>query len=104
MTITSLINFATRRRSLILRAALLIGICNFAGFAQSPATSVTTPPSKAPLTDDERTELLRLIHSLQERVEKLEAAQASRSPSDSPPAIDPQESPSPAKVDPSTSD
>lgn len=62
---------ATRRSSLILRAALLIKlifIFNVVGFAQSDK----------PLTSDERAELLRLIRDLQQRIEKLEAAQPAK--------------------------
>lgn len=99
------------RRRLMLQAALLIGVFNLICFAQSPKPdgSVPTPNSKAPLTEDERAELLKLIRSLQERVEKLEAAQAaasqstlSQAPQTQTPA--PQEAPSPSKPDPSNSD
>src|SRR5262249_32287518 len=97
----SRINFATRRRGVMLRAALFIGICNFICFAQTPA-GTPIPPAKAPLTDDERTELLNLIRGLQERVEKLEAAQAAGSQTGSAQIAAPE--PLSNKPDPSTSD
>src|SRR6185369_16964522 len=76
MFLASQINFATRRRGMLLRAALLIGIFNLACFAQTSPTPTPTPAAKPSLTDDERTELLKLIRSLQERVDKLEDARA----------------------------
>ena len=86
---------ATRRRLLVLRAASLIGcllLLKLICFAQDK-----------PLTSGERDELLKLIRSLQERIDKLEAAQAE-------PASAPAATPSPTaahletKPDPSTSD
>ncbi|HZN05297.1 MAG TPA: hypothetical protein VFB65_00870, partial [Pyrinomonadaceae bacterium] len=86
---------ATQRRLLTLRAALLIGcllLLKLICFAQDK-----------PLTSGERDELLKLIRSLQERIDKLEAAQAE-------PASAPAATPSPTaahletKPDPSTSD
>src|SRR6185437_13938723 len=87
MTFTrSRINFATRRRGLKLRAAfLLIGsllLLNVNCLAQTEKTTLAPvkpavePADNKPLTSDERAELLKLIRSLQERVDKLEAAQA----------------------------
>ena len=90
----------TRRRGLIVRAALLMKVflvlsltCfaqaeNNAPAAPKPAVDNKTlkPVDNKPLTADEREELLKLIRSLQERVEKLEAAQPStqKSPSTAP--------------------
>src|ERR1044072_365436 len=71
-------NFTARRRGLILRAALLMWICNSICFAQAeniPPTA-SKPVSDRPLTSEERAELLKIIRNLQERVDKLEAAQA----------------------------
>src|SRR5262245_33888553 len=71
----------TRRCSFVLRAALLIELVlalNLICLAQTetiPPASTTTSSDK-PLTSDERDELLKLIRSLQQRIEKLEAAQA----------------------------
>jgi len=76
-----------RRYAITWRAALLmscLAIFNLIAGAQTPGPSSSTTPEKgtngavekAPLTDAERVELLKLIKSLQERVEKLEAAQA----------------------------
>src|SRR5215208_896793 len=73
---------ATRRCSIGLRAALLIKILlvfSMVSFAQTdntpPAPTKSSVDNK-PLTSDERAELLKLIRSLQERVEKLEAGQS----------------------------
>src|SRR5690349_19249035 len=66
---------------LTLRAALLIGfvlIVRFEVLAQDeniPATA-SKPVADRPLTSEERAELLKIIRNLQERVDKLEAAQA----------------------------
>ena len=66
---------------LILRAELLIGVVlifSFEVFAQAeniPPTA-SKPVSDRPLTSEERAELLKIIRNLQERVDKLEAAQA----------------------------
>ena len=72
---------ATRRR-LLLPAALLIGICNVLCFAQAENIPPVGPKPVAdkPLTSDERAALMKLIRSLQERVDKLEAAQAATTP------------------------
>jgi hypothetical protein len=93
-----------------LRAALLGGIwliCCQICYSQAE----TTPPSAQsstvkPVSSDEREELLKLIRSLQERVEKLEAAQAAAGPSAGPTPVAAQlEAPTPLsdKPDPSTS-
>src|SRR6185369_11312096 len=62
-------------------AELLIGVVlifSFEVFAQAeniPPTA-SKPISDRPLTSEERAELLKIIRNLQERVDKLEAAQA----------------------------
>ena len=90
---------APRLRRLLLQAAMLIviaSIFNAICLGQTPkadeklpgSSSATVPSAaadKAPLTDGERAELLKLIRSLQERVEKLEAAQGPTSSSTSSP-------------------
>jgi hypothetical protein len=65
----------TRRRCNIgLRATLLLLILNVVCFAQTENTPASsTPVGDKPLTSDERSELLKLIRNLQERLEKLEA-------------------------------
>ena len=69
---------ARRRYRITLRAALLVLIVNVICFAQTDNTpGSATPAADKPLKADERAELLKLIKSLQERVEKLEAAQSS---------------------------
>src|SRR5262245_27876019 len=76
------ISKATRRWSVALRAALLIKILLALNVVCLAQTQNVTPPTtktavdNKPLTSDEREELLKLIRSLQERVEKLEAAQS----------------------------
>ena len=84
MSIHSQARFATRRRSFVLRAALLIAtvlitsmVCvgqaeNLPPIATKPATPKTVPA-------DDRAELLRIIRTLEERIEKLEAARAPNS-------------------------
>lgn len=80
-------NTAARRGALMVRATLLVSfvlIFKALAFAQnprdeSPAPTAKPTADKTPLSDDERTELLKLIRSLQERVDKLEAAQAANS-------------------------
>src|SRR5215217_6511602 len=73
---------APRHCSIGLRAALLIKILlvmSMVSFAQTdntPPAATKSSVDNKPLTSDERAELLKLIRSLQERVEKLEAAQA----------------------------
>ena len=81
-------SIATRRRSYVLRAALLVlyALVNCGvgeGQSRTSNTGVPDPPPKpasdaAPITADERSELLRIIKSLQDRLDKLEAAQASK--------------------------
>ena len=81
-------SIATRRRSYMLRAASLVVVvlvsCRAgAGQDRSPNTNLPDPPTKpaldqAPITGDERTELLKLIKGLQDRLDKLEAGQASK--------------------------
>jgi hypothetical protein len=89
MTLTpSRTDFATRRGSMALRAALLFVLslvtCSV-GTGQTRTSNTNLPDSSsrsssdpAPITTDERTELLKLIKSLQERLDKLEAAQVSK--------------------------
>lgn len=107
MTLTLSQTFtATRRRGLIPRAALLVKLIlllNVVCFAQTE-NGPTAPKStgEKPLTSDERAELLKLIRDLQQRIEKLEAAQAGGAPPTTPVA-DAAASPE-AKYDPSTSD
>jgi hypothetical protein len=94
-TTLSLLVIATRRRSLVLRVALLIKlilIFSLVCFAQG---------DKPPLTADERTELLRLIRDLQQRIEKLEAAQKAPAASVEPaPADTTPTTPAPADTPP----
>ena len=85
--ILSRASLGTRRRSLLLHAALLIGIVSILSLeciAQVENVTSASKPVEKPLTTDERAELLKLIRSLQERLDKLEAAQASAAPSPSP--------------------
>jgi hypothetical protein len=87
---------ATRQRSLPLQYALLLGtilILTRVSFAQNsePQTLPQNPAksqSDKPLTASEREELLKIIRGLQERVEKLEAAQANASAPSSTPNAD----------------
>src|SRR5829696_7959935 len=78
----SQIRRATRPCSRGLRAALLIQILlvtSMVCFAQTdnlPPAATKSLVDNKPLTSDERAELLKLIRSLQERVEKLEAGQS----------------------------
>jgi hypothetical protein len=81
----------TTRRHLPERAGLLVAIglfCRLVSFAQGPAENLSAPvtnpnpkpaPSAVPVTADERAELLKLIKGLQDRLEKLEAAQSTSS-------------------------
>jgi hypothetical protein len=98
--------FATRRGSFALRAALYFGaVLIFSSYCHaqdgSPATPKPNPSPDKPLASGEREELLKLIRSLQERLDKLEAAQAPLAPTA-------QSSPARTtladKPDPSTSD
>src|SRR6185295_9830672 len=93
--------------SILNRAAVVFAItltCIAVAAAQTanPTSSGAKPASDQPLTQDERSELLKLIRQLQDRVEKLEAGQSGRAPL---PSASP--SPSPAatglagKYDPS---
>src|SRR5215217_5154407 len=72
---------APRHCSIGLRAALLIKILLVMSMVSCAQTDNTPPAATKssvdtkPLTSDERAELLKLIRSLQERVEKLEAGQ-----------------------------
>ncbi len=75
----------TTQRDNYMRAGLLVAIgfvCSLVSFAQAPSENDKAPvpnptptPSTAPVTADERAELLKLIRSLQDRLDKLEAAQ-----------------------------
>jgi hypothetical protein len=74
-----------RRRSTVLCAALLIVFAQSLAIGQTqgpanpengPTPAASPAVEKVPVGDEERAELLKLIKSLQERVEKLEAAQA----------------------------
>src|SRR5687767_6033223 len=73
-----------RRNGFILRTAVLVAVLLISSavcYAQNPNEKEHQPSAKPTtdqnsLTNDERAELLKLIRSLQERVEKLEAAQA----------------------------
>ncbi len=100
-------NPATRRWGLALRAVLLVQILlslSVVCLAQTENAPVSPKPSDGkPLTSDERAELLKLIRSLQERVDKLEAAQATQAPTTQTPAAS-QSPQSETKYDPSTSD
>jgi hypothetical protein len=109
MTLTlSRTSTSKRYSSVMLRAALLIKIVlvfESAGLAQnlvptasSPSASAATQQDK-PLTSGEREELLKLIRSLQDRLDKLEAAQPSTAA-----AVPAQASPGETKLDPSSSD
>ena len=107
-----------RRYRIALRTAMLVLIINVVCFGQSnngPAPSAT--PEDKPLKADERAELLKLIKSLQERVEKLEAAQAplqnngaavepaaTSTPVDPEPSAESTESPAPAAEAPKQDD
>src|SRR6185369_15958516 len=76
------IKLVKRRWEVALRTALLIKLLltlNLICLAQAESVPSPAPQSAAdnkPLSTDERAELLKLIRSLQERVEKLEATQA----------------------------
>ena len=81
MSTSSQDQVATRRRGFTLRAALLAGtvlIMSSVCVAQSetlPPIAAKPAPVKT-LPPDERAELLKIIRTLEERVEKLEAKQA----------------------------
>ena len=84
LSILSRINTAPRYRSLVLRAAVLLAcgllnsVCLARNATSNPAARADAARSDQdkPLTTNEREELLKLIHSLQQRLDKLEAAQA----------------------------
>ena len=116
-TLTQMCGVRWRYR-IALRTAMLVLIINVVCFGQSnngPAPSAT--PEDKPLKADERAELLKLIKSLQERVEKLEAAQAplqnngaavepaaTSTPVDPEPSPESTESPAPAAEAPKQDD
>ena len=91
----------------MLRAALLLQIVAVLSVNCLAQTDNTAPAKPAadnkslpsadnkPLTADERAELLKLIRSLQERVDKLEAAQSGSEKTSSAPAAEPATSPAP---------
>jgi len=92
----------------MLQVAALVGVVllyNVVCAAQDPNPNTARPTKSGdqnPLTSDERAELLKLIRSLQERVDKLEAAQAAGATPV--PQATPSASPVERKYDPSTSD
>ena len=99
----------------MLQAAVLIAVAlggRAACFAQSPNTNAIgsaaaqSATDQKPLTNDERAELLKLIRSLQERVDRLEAAQAVPSRAAAPAQSQPagQVQPAEAKLDVATQD
>ena len=94
---------STRRRNQVLRVALLVQLLltlNVFCFAQADSAPTPAPLKTSgdkPLTNDERAELLRLIRSLQERVDKLEAAQNAADKADKT-SVAPQPSASPVAV------
>ena len=85
MTLSFCRSNRTTQRDNYMRAGLLVAIgfvCSLVSFAQAPSENDKAPvpnptptPSTAPVTADERAELLKLIRSLQDRLDKLEAAQ-----------------------------
>lgn len=90
----------------MLRAALLVHILlllNATCFAQTETTPAPAKPAvdNKPLTANEREELLKLIRSLQERVEKLEAAQGGTEKSAPVAAAAPSTAPQPLPAEPS---
>ena len=97
-----------RRCSIGLRIALLLKIIlllNLVCFAQTENPSAPSSPSgDKTLTSNERAELLKLIRTLQERVDKLEAAQATGSQAAPAQTADSAAPNSETKHDPSTSD
>src|SRR5690349_2181890 len=64
----------------MLRAALLIGSLLVFNNLCHAQTEIPQPSPDKSLTSSERDELLKLIRSLQERLDRLEAAQASPAP------------------------
>src|SRR5215213_2218704 len=63
------------RTALLIKILLIFSMVCFAQTNNIPPAA-TKPVVDQPLSSDERAELLKLIRSLQERVEKLEGAQA----------------------------
>lgn len=96
---------ATQLRRFMPRAALLIAclcVLKLICFAQTGTVPSAQQSQDKPLTSGEREELLKLIRSLQERLDKLEAAQPQTAAAPSP---TPAATPHPLdKPDPSTSD
>src|SRR5215213_11850990 len=64
------------RTALLIKILLVVGMVSFAQTNNTPPAATKSSVDNKPLTSDERAELLKLIRSLQERVEKLEAGQA----------------------------
>ena len=102
---------ATQRSRLIPRAALLVAsllLVKMICLAQTENLPPSQTPADKPLTAGERDELLKIIRSLQARIENLEAAQsqaAAAAPSPAPPATaESAAAQLAAKPDPSTSD
>ena len=62
---------------IVLLASLASGQTQGPSTENGPTPAASPPVEKAPLSDEERTELLKLIKDLQDRVKKLEAVQAS---------------------------
>lgn len=99
------------RRHFSVRVGLLLAVallCNLVGHAQgptateSPTLSIPKVSPNSAITPDERTELLSLIKKLQERLDKLEAAQSSGAKNTNESANAPQASlpPTPLQPDP----
>lgn len=84
------IGLAVRRRRLILRVVSLAGVL-------LAVVSVCLAQESKPVTADERAELLKLIRGLQERLDKLEAAQAPANATATPvPIPEPSATPAPS--------
>jgi len=64
------------RAALLIKILLVVSVVSFAQTDNTPSGATKSSVDNKPLTSDERAELLKLIRSLQERVEKLEAGQA----------------------------
>src|SRR5215212_3920550 len=64
------------RGALLIKILLVVSMVSFAQTDNTPPAATKSSVDNKPLTSDERAELLKLIRSLQERVEKLEAAEA----------------------------
>ena len=102
------------RRHFSVRVGLLLAVallCNLVGHAQgptateSPTLSIPKVSPNSAITPDERTELLSLIKKLQERLDKLEAAQSSGAKNTNESASAPQTNlpPTPLQPDPPAS-